>query len=400
MIFNLRAGVDARWERLDLHWPSGHDYSPAVSTKRPSRGGCPPRQTLLATLLTLAAGGGGCASTTAPLPPPDEILLVANSGDGTVSLVTVSGEAPSSISIPLGQAIGPGAKPAAGRRFAVLAMAGGDSVAVLDLAARAITRRVAVGQGAGAQGAVLVGETIAYIALSRLDRAMRIDLETGDTASAAVGRFPRDIALTRGRLFVVNANLEPCPPPDDACPAGESWVTVIDPVTNTRSGPRDSIPLPGPGNASHAAVGADGRLYVMSRGGPDEPLGRLSIIDPITRLEVGSFGGFGEHPGPIAADRGERILVSSTTEGLMVFNTRTRSVVRGAGSGIPLLGNSGVTTDSRNNVYGIESGTCNGPVAGRARVFRPDLTEVRVFSLGLCSGAAAVALIPPEAPTP
>lgn len=357
---------------------------------------CPGASLILAALL----GGTGCAATTAPLPPPDEILLVANSGDSSLSLIYVSSNPPTSRTVPLGQSVGPDARPAAGRRFAVLATGDGDTVTVLDLQTRTVALRVSVGTGAGALGAVLVNETTAYVALSRLDRAIRIDLVSGDTVSVAVGRFPKDVALSRGRLFVVNANLEPCPPPDEFCPAGESWVTVVDPVTNSKSGPRDSIPLPGPGNASYATVGADGRLYVMSTGGPEVPLGRLSILDPITRQEVASFGGFGEFPGPIAADRGERILVSSRTEGLMVFNTRTRSVERGAGSGIPLQTNSGVASDSRNIVYGIEAGSCDGPGGGRARVFRPDLTEVRVFLLGRCAGAASVALIPPEASAP
>jgi hypothetical protein len=223
-----------------------------------------------------------------------------------------------------------------------------------------------------------------------------VHLGTGDTLGIPVGHFPKDIALARGKLFVVNANLTDCPPPDLLCPAGESWVTVVDPVSNARAVGRDSIPIPGAGNASFVTVAGDGRLYIMSAGVPLDLQGRLSIVDPVSRLELGNFGGFGDEPGQIAADGGERIFVSSRTEGLMEFNTRTRTVVRGAGNGIPVQNNAGVAVDSRSQIYAIDAGACSAFAFGRARVFRPDLTEVRTISLGVCSGAAAMALIPPE----
>jgi hypothetical protein len=117
----------------------------------------------------------------------------------------------------------------------------------------------------------------------------------------------------------------------------------------------------------------------------------------VLRAEVGNFGGFGAAPGPLAADAGERIMIASRTEGLMEFNTRTRTVVRGAGNGLPLSEATGVAIDSRNQIYGIEAGVCGGPPAmGRARVFRQDLTESRPIPLGPCAGVATTTLIPPE----
>jgi hypothetical protein len=55
-----------------------------------------------------------------------------------------------------------------------------------------------------------------------------------------------------------------------------------------------------------------------------------------------------------------------------------------------------VAVDSRSQIYAIDAGACSAFAYGRARVFRADLTEVRTISLGVCSGAAAMALIPPE----
>jgi len=341
--------------------------------------------------LALAA----CAETTAPLPPPVELLLVVNTGDATLSIVPVSTGEPQ-VRVFIGTEVPADARPVAGRRLAVIATGTGDSLAVVDLLDRQFNRAIFLGEGAGARGAVLIGDTVAWVALSGRDAVSRVSLPTRDTVMVEVGHYPKDVVLARGKLFVINANVDSCPPPDDHCPAGESWITVVDPVTNARATGRDSIPLPGPGNASYATVGADGRVYVMSVGGPENPAGRLTIIDPVTRTELGSFGGFGDTPGPIAADRGERIIVSSRTQGLMEFNTRTRTVVRGAGSGIPVAGNLGVTADSRNLIYGIEATNCGAGTPGRVRVFRPDFTETQSISTGPCPGAATTALIPPS----
>ena len=344
------------------------------------------------TLLALALAA--CAETTAPLPPPVELLLVVNTGAPSLGIVTLSDDQ-AAVSLSLGGLVPADARPISGRRYAVVATGGGDSLTVIDVLRRAVTREVSAGQGAGARGGAVLNDSIAFVALSGRNRVLRVNLETGDTASLPAGDHPEDVALVRGRLFVVNANLAPCPAPDLLCPAGRSWVSVLDPATGAPSAPGDSIPLLGPGHASYATIGNDGRLYVMSVGGPEDRAGRLSIIDPISRVEVGSFGGFGNAPGQIAADHQERIFVSSRTEGLLVFNTRTRAVERGAGQGIPVQLNSGVAVDAANQIYAIEAGTCGG-APGRARVFRPDLTEITSISLGSCAAAATTALIPPE----
>jgi hypothetical protein len=338
----------------------------------------------------------GCAATTAPLPPPEEFLLVSAPEAGGL-IVTSLTEGGAVTVVPIGPGMPADARPIASRRYALISYAGGDSLAVVDITRRQLVRRIAAGAGAGALGGVLSDDTTAWVALSRVDAMLRVDLVTGTTATVPAGRFPKDIVLTRGRLFVVNANVAACAAPDLLCPAGESWVSVHEPASGQRLGDRDSIPLVGSGHASYATVGNDGRVYVMSVAVGEDALGRLSIIDPINRVEVGSFGGFGARPGQIAADRGERILVSSRSQGLMEFNTRIRSVVRGEGNGIPVQANSGVAVDGRDYIFAIEAGPCVGAAAGRAREFRPDLTEVGTFSLTACAGAAATALIPVEA---
>lgn len=334
----------------------------------------------------------GCAETTAPLPPPEELLLVGNEGTQILSYVSLRTNG-QRLQIQLGHDVRHEARPFAGRKFVAISVARGDSLAIVDLLTRSLARVVAVGVGAEAAGGVVLNDSVAYVTLAGRNLLLKVNLESGDTLGIPVGAFPRDVVVARGKLFVVNSNTPTCPILDQCVP-GQSWITVVDPVSNARSTP-DSIPLPGPGQAAWATVGADGRIYVMQLGGPEDE-GRLSIVDPVTRSEVGNFGGFGTSPGAIAADAGERVMVASRVDGLMEFNTRTRTVVRGAGNGLPLSGNSGVAIDSHGQIYGIESGNCALAPNGRARVFKPDLTEAQPIPLGTCAGGATTTLIPAE----
>jgi hypothetical protein len=101
-------------------------------------------------------------------------------------------------------------------------------------------------------------------------------------------------------------------------------------------------------------------------------------------------------PGPLASDGGERILVSSRSEGVMEFNTRTRTVDRGAGDGVAIPENSGIAVDGSFRSYAIESGDCTGQ-PGQSVVLDSTLAPVRSFGLGLCAGEAIVTRFPSEA---
>lgn len=342
----------------------------------------------------------GCAATTAPLPDPQELLVVVNRGEATLSLVPIRPEGiPVRLPIP-----GAGATPArvATRGgLGLVPLGRADGVALYDMGRRFLLRTIAVAPGSHPFDAVLIGDSVAYVSNPPLNTVTRIDLRTADTASVAVGQWPTAILATRGRLFVINANIGPCvDDPAESCTLGESWLTVVDPFTNQRTTGRDSIPLPGPGNATTGAVAGDGFLYILSSGSPTDTIpadGRLSIVDPIRRIELGSFAGFGLLPSWVTTDGGERIFIASPTEGLMEFNARTRSVVRGAGQGLPVANNTSVVVDRLGFVFAIESGSCTGgSQPGRARIFRTNLTEVRGVQLGTCAVASAVALVPYE----
>jgi hypothetical protein len=246
--------------------------------------------------------------------------------------------------------------------------------------------------GAGTAGAAFVDDTLAYVANPLIDRATRFNFKTGDTVTVATGHTPTAVAVARGRVFIANANLEAACAGPLPCVKGPSWLTVIDPERNAVI---DSIPLAGPGNATAIVVGADGLLYVLSAGSGGAESGRLSIVDPVLRADVGSFGGFGPLPIDLATDQRERLFVVSATAGLMEFNTRTRRVVRGADAAIPLQAATAVAVDDQGLIYAIEPGSCQIGSPGRGRIFRPDLTEARIVPVGVCPVDAAIVKLPP-----
>jgi len=340
------------------------------------------RSVVLGALVLFSAS---CADPAAPLPAPSEVVLVVNSLESSLSVVPVNATG-STYKIPLGGTTPTPVGVSALGAYAVVPMGLDHSAVVVNLSTGRVERVVPLHAGSFATGSAIVDDSIAYVANPGLNTVTRINYLTGDTASVAVGVYPQAVVATRGKVFVINGNLV------NYAPAGPGWITVIDPVTNALAEGIDSIPLPLPGNPQFATVGGDGRLYVMNTGNyVDE--GRLSKVDPVTRTEVANFGGFGAGPGEIASDGGERIFVSSFTEGLMEFNTVTSTVVRGAGSGLSIPDNSGVAVDDEARIYAI-SGGCGGGAGGEAHVLRPDLTERAIIALGACAMGTAVTRIP------
>lgn len=331
-------------------------------------------------LILLAA----CADTTAPLPADTEVLLAVNSTANTLSVVPVNAPG-TGVAIPLG---GTSATPVgvdARNGIALVPLGSDNSVAVVDLSTGSVSH-VALPDNSGATGVAIVDDSIAYVGNPNINSVTRVNYRNGDTASVKVGVYPQFITFTRGKIFVLNGNLD-----STYTPAGPSWITVIDPVTNTV---KDSIGLTGPGNAQFASVGADGLLYVMNSGAFGSGEGWLSIVDPVGRDELGGLSGFGNSPGPVAAS-GNTLFVASYSEGVMTVATDTRSVVRGSGSGIAIPSNSTVAADGNGLVYAVSSGPCSGGAPGWAHVIRPDLTVGDSVSLGECSVGALFSAIPP-----
>jgi hypothetical protein len=342
---------------------------------------------ILGTIVALGVLGAACADPQAPLPAPSEVVLVVNSIESSLSVIPIHATS-TTHKIPLGGTTPTPVGVSALGRYALVPMGLDHAVTVVDLSTGTIARVIPLAAGSFATGSAIVDDSIAYVANPGLNTVTRINYLTGDTASVAVGVYPQAVVATRGKVFVVNGNLV------NYAVAGPGWITVVDPVTNAHATGIDSIPLPQPGNPQFAVVGGDGRLYVMNTGDYTDE-GRLSIVDPVARVELANFGGFGIAPGDIASDGGQRLYVSSFSEGLMLFDTDSRTVVHGAGDGVPVPDNSGVAVDTDGRVYAITAG-CGGGAGGEAHVLRTDLTQQALVPLGVCAIGTAVTRIPPE----
>jgi hypothetical protein len=342
-------------------------------------------------LLALAAGVlPGCADTNAPPPEPLELLLVVNRQSNSLSIIPVDGtDAPSAVALG-----GSGASPttvAAREGIALVPLGGADAVAVVDLVGRVLMSRIDLPPGSGATGAAMLDDSIGYVANPGLNTISRVNVFTGEVADVPVGVTPLGFAVARGRLFVLNANLD-----ETGEPAGSSWLTVINPATNAPATGIDSVPLTGPGHAAFAAPAADGFLYVVNRGRTMPAEGRLSVVDPLERREVASFAGLGLLPGDLASDGGSRLFISSLSEGLLEFNTDSNAVIRGEADGIPIASNTGVAVDSRGRVYAIEAGGCAPGQPGVAHVLDEELEEIDNITVGRCPAGAIVVRIGQE----
>jgi hypothetical protein len=339
----------------------------------------------------LPAVSFACAETTAPLPAPEELVVVLNTTAATLSLVPVA--APTQVStIPLGTSEVEPVTVTSRGGTAVVPLRGSDAIAVVDLRAGQLVNIIPLAPGSGVAGATLVSDSVAYVTNSRLNTVTRVHLTTGDTVSVAVGNTPQQVTFTRGRLLVMNSNLNSL-----GKPAGESWISMLDPATGGAGGPVDSIALIGPGNAQFSAVAGDGLVYVVQDGDPSLQQGRLSVVDPVRRRELASFGGFGFGPGDLASDGGDRLLITSRTEGLMEFDTAERAVVRGEGNGIPIPGNTGVAVDSQGRIYALEAGCSD---MGLLHILRPDFSEIRTVPVGQCASQTLLARVPPAGVEP
>ena len=313
------------------------------------------------------------------------MVLVLNTTAATLSLVPVA--APTQVStVPLGASDVEPVSVATRGATAVVPLRGRDAIAVVDLREGLLVNTISLARGAGVSGAALINDSVAYVSNANLNTVTRVDLGTGDTASIRVGNTPQHVTFTRGRVLVMNANLDSL-----GKPVGESTISVIDPAGGRGSDPIGTIHLVGPGNARFSTVAGDGFLYVIQEGDASVDEGRLSVVDPVDRQEVANFGGFGFGPGDLAADGGDRLLISSRTEGLMEFDSADRIVVRGEGDGVVIPSNSGVADDSEGWIYALEAG-CSS--TGTLHVLRPDYTEIRSVAVGQCASQALLARVP------
>ena len=243
----------------------------------------------------------------------------------------------------------------------------------------------------GATGVAIQDDSIAWIANPNLNTVTRVNYFSGDTTSVPVGVYPQAVALVGTRVFVINSNLV------GSTPAGPSWLMSFE-CCSVRT--PDSIPLTGT-NARFATVGDDSLLYVIASGHTGARDGKLSIVDPQTRVEVAVLNGLGESPGAAAFHpAGSRLLVASATEGILEVNASIRVITRGPGNGVKPGGNgvSGLAIDLRGRVYAVDAATLATPefcaVSGgvvHVLTAPPDYHEIHTATVGCGPTTAAVA---------
>ena len=79
-------------------------------------------------------------------------------------------------------------------------------------------RAIPLPDNSGATGSAIVDDSIAFVANPNLNTVSRINYLTGETAEIEVGPYPQGIVFARGRIFVLEGNLE------NFMPAGPSSV--------------------------------------------------------------------------------------------------------------------------------------------------------------------------------
>ena len=108
----------------------------------------------------------------------------------------------------------------------------------MDLVRRTIVHRIPLPSGAGATGSIMVDDSIGYVANSLRNTISQVNVLSRKTVEVPVGVSPQGFAFARGRLFVLNGNLDAT-----GEPVGPSWITVLNPATNRPAPGIDSIPL-------------------------------------------------------------------------------------------------------------------------------------------------------------
>lgn len=231
----------------------------------------------------------------------------------------------------------------------------------------------------------------AYVSLLLAGAVARVDLATcAVEAVAPVGPAPADIEVLGGRAMVVVGNIDLTqglnPPPR----LGPSYVAFLDALTLALE---DTVGTGG-FNAQFAALDRDGELIVVNTGDFNQGNSTVSVIDPAGRRLLAGPLPIGDSAGELSVAPDGRAYVTSFTEGLYVFDTRSNEVLRSttnplsADSAGVRRGSSGVAVDRRGNVLSVYFGNAATP----GQVFLFDRTEALVDSVAVGVGPFAVAL--------
>ena len=221
------------------------------------------------------------------------------------------------------------------------------------------------------------GSSIAYVANPNLGSVSVINVSSATVGpEIPVGVFPQAIVIRDNRVYVLNAELDA-----NFQPARPGRIKVIDAFFNAVL---DTVVLSGL-NPAAAAFGPDGLLYVVNSGAFGQANGSLSVVEPVTRVELEHHSGFGEFPGDIAFDASGFAYISSFSYGVAVWDATADSFVHPPDDPLLIDGralSSGVGIDSDSRLYSLIPGDCIAP--GAALRTRPNLDFDRSIGVGVC----------------
>lgn len=206
---------------------------------------------------------------------------------------------------------------------ALIPLGNAASIALVDLEGLAVTRTFLFKQG-NATGSVFVNDTTGVVANFLGNYVGRIRLhQASDTVRDTVGvtASPTAIAVAGSRILVLSSNLNTA---GDYSPLGNSVVTALDVTTLAKLGTVQT----GGRNAQDAAVGPDGKLYVVNTGDYFNPA-TLGIINPATLVLETTIDNVGVGAGAIKIDANGIAYISSLFSGTVVYNTKTKTFIRG-----------------------------------------------------------------------
>lgn len=319
-----------------------------------------------------------------------EVGVVVNSLGKSLTLFHV-GNPRTQLEIPLGTSstITPIGLAVRGRR-AVVPLGNAGSVALIDLEQERIQRFYTFASG-NTTGAAFSDDTTFFAANTTTASLGRMTVgQSGDAVTTTVGVAPAPTAVTyaAGRILVTSGNLDA-----NFIPIGNGIVTAVDPKTMQVVGTATT----GGTNSMDAAVGPDGLLYVVNTGDYVSP-GSITIINPATMAVVATVGDMGVGPGSISIDANGLAYISSFFGGTIVWNTKTRTFVRGPENPVcaklangSCRGAYAATTNAAGDLYQLFFGSPSENLAPQMFVYKAG-TFALVDSASVGSGPSGIVI--------
>jgi hypothetical protein len=242
--------------------------------------------------------------------------------------------------------------------LALVPLGDAASAALVDLTKPTITRFFLYPAGF-ATGSAFIDDTAILIDNTGDGTIGRVTVhQASDTISdtVTVAPMPSAIVVSGSHAFVISAN-------EDANfnSLGNGIVTEVDLGSMHVTG---TVSLSGT-NSTAGALGPDGKLYVLNTGDFVNP-GSMDIVDPTSLTVVQNVPLF-VGPGAIQINTSGLAFISSFNAGTIVYNTATKSFVRGPNNPLCAPSPSGcrgafdAQSDAHGNVYQTFFGSTNLP---------------------------------------